>query len=293
MTPPGVLVESAIEQAAGKPARILRRMRLGGGDICFTERIETSAGSFVLKSGGSAAAGLFRAEAEGLRALRRSGTSLRIPEVVACRDDHPSFLVLEDLGQGDPGPDFADRVGVGLAELHRAGSDAFGFTHDNFCGATPQPNPRTASWIEFYGRWRLGHQLGLASNAGLLSLAERGSIERLIARLDTWLIEPPAGPVLIHGDLWSGNLHVAAGGDPALIDPAAYFAHREAELGMMTLFGGFPARVHAAYAEAFPLDAGWRDRNPLYQLYHLMNHLNLFGGGYHGQVMAIVGRYVG
>jgi fructosamine-3-kinase len=106
------------------------------------------------------------------------------------------------------------------------------------------------------------------------------------------LVEPPQGPALVHGDQWSGNLHTAADGSPALIDPAAYYAHREAEFGMMTLFGGFSPRVYAAYDEALPLAAGWRERNPLYQLYHLMNHLNLVGAGYHGQVMGIVKRYV-
>ena len=104
--------------------------------------------------------------------------------------------------------------------------------------------------------------------------------------------EPANGPSLVHGDLWTGNLHRDAGGRPAILDPAAYFAHREAELGMMTLFGGFPERVFAAYQEAFPLEPGWRDRQALYQLYHVMNHLNLFGGGYHAGTMAIVRRYV-
>ena len=106
-----------------------------------------------------------------------------------------------------------------------------------------------------------------------------------------WIGEPPSGPSLIHGDLWSGNLHADHDGRPALIDPAASYAHREAELGMMTLFGGFSARVFAAYDEAFALEPGWRDRNPLYQLYHLMNHLNLFGGGYRSQVMSVVRQF--
>ena len=293
MTLPAPLVEQAIEQVTGAPARIRRRTRLGGGDICLVDRLDTSAGSFVLKSvGARTVPGLFTAEAEGLRALRHSGTSLTIPNVITCRDEHPSFLVLEDLGQGTPGRDVDERVGRGLAELHRSGAESFGFARDNFCGATPQPNPRTTGWIEFYGRARIGHQLALATRARLLSPADGRLLDTLIARLDTWLTEPPEGPALIHGDLWSGNLHVAASGLPALIDPAAYFAHREAELGMMALFGGFSERVYAAYHEAFPLDAGWRERNPLYQLYHLMNHLNLFGRGYHAQVMAVVRRYV-
>ena len=114
----------------------------------------------------------------------------------------------------------------------------------------------------------------------------------MIGRLDQYISEPAGGPSLHHGDLWSGNVHIAASGEPALIDPSAYFGHREAEWGMMTLFGSFSSRVSDAYHEAYPLEPGWRERNPLYQLYHLMNHLNLFGVGYHSQVMAIVRRYV-
>jgi fructosamine-3-kinase len=115
-------------------------------------------------------------------------------------------------------------------------------------------------------------------------------LDRMVRRLDRWLAEP-AAPSLIHGDLWSGNLHITTGGAPALLDPAVYYAHREAEFGIMTLFGGFPARVYEAYDEVFPLEAGWRDRVPIYQLYHLLNHLNLFGAGYHTQTMAIARRF--
>jgi fructosamine-3-kinase len=208
-----------------------------------------------------------------------------------CHDAASSFLVLEDLGQGAPAQGFADQVGCGLAELHRASAPTFGFDAGNFCGATPQPNPRLESWVEFYRRARLEHQLALGVRRGHYTAADCRQIDALIARLDEWLTEPAEGPALIHGDLWSGNLHTTAGGLPALIDPAAHFAHREAELGMMTLFGGFSPRTFAAYDEAFPLDPGWRDRNPLYQLYHLMNHVTLFGAGYHGQVMAIARRY--
>jgi fructosamine-3-kinase len=293
MSEAAVLVQSVLGRALGQPVRIDRRTPLGGGDISQVERLDTTAGRFVLKSDRHAIAGLFRAEAEGLAALAASGTSLRVPQVVACRNEAPSFLILEDLGHGRCRPDDDERFGRGLAELHRAGADRFGFAQDNFCGATPQPNPWTDRWVDFYGRARLGHQLELADRSGLLSVNERQQVERLIARLDSWLTEPAEGPALIHGDLWSGNRHVSADGTPAVIDPAASYAHREAELGMMTLFGSFSSRVFAAYEEAFPLEAEWRDRNPLYQLYHLMNHLNLFGPGYHGQVMTVVRRFAG
>lgn len=286
-------VETAIGRVLGRdrPVRITRRTVLGGGSINRTERVDTDAGAFVLKSNPNAPAGIFQAEADGLAALRAIGTALAVPAVVACEETAPAFLLLEYLPRGEPRADFDERLGRGLAELHRTTSARYGFARDNFCGATPQPNPWMARWVDFYGTARLGHQLRLASRAGRLSADDIRRLERLISRLDTWLPEPAEGPALIHGDLWSGNLHVAPDGRPALIDPAACFAHREAELGMMELFGGFSPRVFAAYDEAFPLDPDWRERLGLYQLYHLLNHLNLFGRGYHAQVMEVVGRY--
>jgi protein-ribulosamine 3-kinase len=286
-------VEAAIGLALGRerPVRVTRRAVLGGGSINRTERLDTDAGTFVLKSNPNAPAGMFQAEAEGLAALRASRTSLAVPAVVVCEETAPAFLVIEYLPRGEPRGDFDERLGRGLAELHRTTSTRYGFARDNFCGATPQPNPWMDRWVEFYGAARLGHQLRLASRGGWLSSDDTRRLERLIARLGTWLPEPAEGPALIHGDLWAGNLHVAPDGRPAIIDPAAHFAHREAELGMMELFGGFSARVFAAYDEAFPLDPDWRERLGLYQLYHLMNHLNLFGRGYHAQVMKVAGRY--
>src|SRR5207344_1750478 len=132
----------------------------------------------------------------------------------------------------------------------------------------------TDRWIDFYGSARLDHQARLASDQGRLGTSDRRAIDRLIVRLPDLIDEPPDGPSLIHGDLWSGNLHRDPAGRPALIDPSAYFAHREAELGMMTLFGGFAPEVFAAYDEEWPLEPGWRDRTVIYQLYHLLNHLN-------------------
>lgn len=287
-------VVSALGRAFGRPVRIASRHLLGGGSINRTEVIDTTAGAFVLKSNPRAPAGMFQAEADGLAALRASATSLIVPGVIAVHEDgDPAFLVIEHLAAGPPVSSFDDVLGRGLAELHRATSDRFGFFRDTYCGTTLQPNPWTEQWVDFYATSRIGHLATLASAAGRIDTGERRAIDRLIARLGDWIDEPAHGPSLVHGDLWSGNLHRDAAGRPALIDPAASFAHREAELGMMTLFGGFAPRVYDAYHEAFPLEPGWRDRMPLYQLYHVMNHLLIFGGGYHAATMAIVRRYVG
>lgn len=211
----------------------------------------------------------------------------------------PGFLVTTWLTPGRPGPAFDEQLGTGLAELHRATADAFGFGRDGYCGSTPQPNGWLAKWVDFYRERRLRHQVRLARDAGRMDGEERRLYDRLLDRLEDRLPEDGEAPALIHGDLWSGNLYVAGGGasgraadgTPGLVDPAAYYAHREAELGMMTLFGGFGGRVFAAYEAAWPLAPGWRERNGLYQLYHLLNHLNLFGGGYGAQALAVARRY--
>lgn len=281
----------ALSSAANEAVTILSRQPLGGGDISQVERVVTTGGAFVVKRHVTAPPGFFHAEAAGLTALRRSGTSLRVPEVLAVGDDTAPLIVLEDLGRGRSHEHVDEVVGRGLAELHRHHADRFGFDRETFCGLTPQPNAWTDRWVAFYGEQRLRPQVARATHTGQLSSGDAGLLDALIAKLDTLIDEPVDGPSLIHGDLWSGNLHIAADGRPALIDPSVAFAHREAEFGMMTLFGGFGARVYDAYEDAFPLEPGWRERNPLYQLYHLLNHFNLFGGAYRGQVMAVARRF--
>lgn len=262
---------------------------LGGGCINRASRIDTADGPRFLKWNATPSA-MFSTEAAGLTALKNSGTSLVIPTVLAYEDptpNKPGFLVTDYLEPGRREKNFDEALGHGLAELHRATRATFGFEMDTYCGATIQPNPDIPRWVDFYRDQRLGHQLRISKH--LYSKNDVRAFESLFSRLDDLLAddEPPA---LIHGDLWSGNLH-ADGPRPALIDPAVYYAHREAELGMMTLFGGFSARVYAAYEDVWPLRAGWRERNPLYELYHVMNHATLFGGGYVSQAAAIARRY--
>lgn len=268
---------------------VSRRAPLSGGCVGRVERIDTTAGPFVLKWMDNAPAGFFEAEAAGLEAIRAATAQLVVPRVIAASPD--AFLVLEFLPPAPRGTDFDDRLGRALADLHLSAAAQFGFDRDTFCGATRQPNTWHSSWIEFYANQRIGHQFALASSQGWLDASDGRRLERLIDRFGELLIEPAEGPALLHGDLWSGNQHVTAGGQPALLDPAAFFGHREAELALMTLFGGFSARVFDSYAEARPLEPGWSERQPLYQLYHLMNHLNLFGPGYHRPVVDIIRRY--
>jgi len=285
-------LEHALQQALGVAVKSQRR--LSGGDINDAFELELEDGARVfLKTNESAAPEMFPAEAAGLAFLREAG-ALRIPEVIAVSDASapgPAFLVLELLEPGRPAPGFDERLGQGLAQLHRFGAPSFGSSRDNFIGSLPQRNRAHASWADFYWRERLEPQLERAVAAGRASARLRRGFERLAARLPE-LVGPSEPPARLHGDLWGGNLHVDAAGAPCLIDPAAYAGHREVDLAMMQLFGGFGERVFAAYGEAFPLAPGHAERVPLYQLYPLLVHVNLFGGGYAESVERGLARYV-
>jgi fructosamine-3-kinase len=280
-------IRTAVSEALGEDPGALSFRAVGGGCINTASTFDVDGRTLFAKWNDHPLPRQFEAEAAGLRALADADSGLVIPAPVAFSDEPGrAFLVIEYLERGARKPGFDDDLGRGLAALHRATSDrGFGFPLDGYCGATPQPNPWTQSWTEFYADHRLGHQLRLARERGM-SRDDGAIVERAIERARE-LLDDDEAPALIHGDLWSGNLHVAPDGTPSLIDPAAYYAHREAELGMMLLFGGFSARVYDAYDEAWPLRAGWRDRTDLYSLYHVLNHYNLFGGSYGGQAVSL------
>lgn len=266
--------------------------RVSGGDINEAYSAELEGGRRVfVKTHPSAPASLFPAEARGLDWLRnRSG--LRVPEVLAVSEpgSELGYLALEWLESASPARDFDERLGQGLAELHRAGAPGFGLDHDNFIGSLPQANGARESWVSFFREQRLEPQLARLVAARRASFSLRRGFERLFARLpELWGEPEPAAR--LHGDLWGGNLHVGSSGEPCLIDPAVYGGHREIDLGMMRLFGGFAERVFQAYDEAFPLASGAAERVALCQLYPLLVHANLFGGSYVGSVERIVAQY--
>ena len=200
------------------------------------------------------------------------------------------YLALELLVSRGRRPSFDEELGQGLAALHRFGAPRFGLDHDNFIGSLPQSNRPAARWVDFFRAERLEPQLARAVSSGRADRDLRRGFERLFFRLPE-LVPPEEPPSRLHGDLWAGNLHVDDAGAPCLIDPAAYAGHREMDLGMMRLFGGYSERTFAAYAEAFPLAPGAEERVPLHQLYPLMVHVNLFGGGYGASVERILTRY--
>ncbi len=263
---------------------------VGGGCIANACRVETGASPFFLKYGEEVVARTFPGEAAGLRALGTGETSLSVPSVVETAvptDERPGFLVLDWIETGPKSDRFWDTFGEGLAALHRHTEDRYGFEQDNFIGRLPQQNEWTESWPDFFRTQRLEPQVATARDRGRWQTGWTDALEQLYRRLPDILPATPPASVL-HGDLWSGNFMVTADGTPALIDPAAYYGHREADLAMTELFGGFDDRFYDAYRAAWSLEPGYDTRRQIYNLYHLINHLNLFGTGYAGSVEKIL-----
>lgn len=261
---------------------------VGGGDISAAWRIDGAGGPFFLKTGGPDSGEVFAAEADGLAEIAASQT-LRVPRVLATdRSPSSSWLALEwlDLERGTADTD--RRLGAGLAAMHRTTGSAHGWHRDNTIGATPQSNKLCNDWCEFYRVHRLRPQFELAWRNGFGgALQSKG--EALLDRLDSVFAGHAPVPSLLHGDLWGGNQAVSDG-VPVLFDPAVYYGDRETDLAMTRLFGGFSAPFYDAYAAAWPLPPGHEVRTDIYQLYHVLNHLNLFGGSYLASALRLIDR---
>lgn len=285
---PWEAVAASIAAATGSAFRICDRAAVGGGCINQGYRIAGGSAVYFVKLNRAGRRAMFEAEAEGLRAIAETGT-VRVPRpVVSGENDRHCWLVLEYLDLSARNAAAMATLGRQLAALHRISAERFGWHRDNTIGATPQLNSWNASWIEFWRTLRLGFQLELAAGNG-----HRGALQRrgeaLLAQLDALLGHAPA-PALLHGDLWGGNAAATRAGEPVLFDPASYFGDREADIAMTELFGGFAPAFYAAYRDTWPLDAGYAVRRDLYNLYHVLNHLNLFGGGYRAQAEEMIGR---
>ena len=271
---------------------------LSGGCINNARHIRTAQDEFFLKWNASISSDVFSAEAHGLKLLEVAN-AVRAPKVLAVGSSSdnafPSFLLLEWLS---PEPGHTNRLDPGLfgeqlAALHQTTQQNYGLERNNYIGPTPQINRWEADWVTFYRDSRLQPQIELAASLGNLSAQRRRGLETLLDRLDGWLSHVRRKPSLLHGDLWSGNVIPGPLSEPVLIDPAVYYGDREAELAYTELFGGFGARFYQAYESAMPLEPGYSDRRDIYNLYHLLNHLNLFGEGYGLQIDLILRRYIG
>ena len=283
-------ISEAIFALFGPSVTVVDRQRGSGGDINRAYRLELSDGARVfLKCNRPDLLAMFTAEADGLNALKVTGT-IGVPEPLAAgAGNTEAFLIMEYLESAPRRPDYWETFGRELAALHRAEcGSSFGFPTDNYIGSTPQQNVPMDSWVAFFRERRLIPQMKLAW--GLLDERTRHNLTRVTERLDTLLPEP-AFPSLIHGDLWSGNAVCGPDGKAWILDPAAYVGHFEADLAMAELFGGFPERFYRAYSEVNPIGRDYPGRRDLYNLYHLLNHLNLFGLPYLSNVSSIAKRY--
>ncbi len=283
-------IETFLSGKIGKSVQLLSTTPLGGGCINESAKISTSSGNYFVKyNTASKFPGMFGKEALGLQLLD-AASEIRVPEVLHHDiAGEYSFLLLEYMSEGTRKPDFWHSFGRSLAALHRHTQPLFGLDHDNFMGSLPQSNRQHADWIRFFIEERLEPQVRIAREKGEISLLQVKQFERLYNRLGG--IIPEEKPALLHGDLWNGNYMVDETGNACLIDPAVYYGHREIDIAMTRLFGGFPNEFYGNYHDAFPLEKGWENRIDLFNLYPLLIHVNLFGGGYASQVKNIIQRY--
>ncbi|KPK59243.1 MAG: fructosamine kinase family protein [Gammaproteobacteria bacterium] len=262
-----------------------------GGCINSAWRLACADGHLFVKTNTSSALEMFEAEHDGLEELL-AADALRVPRPLATGvTGGCAWIAMEWIETGRSRHGTARDLGLGLARQHRCLAEKFGWARDNTIGSTPQANGWFSEWVEFYSQRRIRYQLDLAArNSYPGRLLEAG--ERLLQCVGDFFSDYRPEPSLLHGDLWGGNWAADAEGRPFLFDPAVYYGDREADLAMTELFGGFDAEFYAAYRDAWPLDAGYRTRRDLYNLYHVLNHLNLFGSGYLGQSEALLGRLI-
>jgi len=279
-------LEAAVERATGRAFKVRDSRSMGGG--CINQAVLVSDGkrSFFVKLNAASKLSMFEAEAAGLDDMR-AADAIRVPEPVCTgSSDGNAWFVMEYIPMG--GRSNARLAGEQLALMHRKQADAFGWRMDNTIGSTPQPNDWMNDWVAFWREQRLGFQLQLAARNGHGgALQSRG--EKLLSSFDRLLDHDPV-PSLLHGDLWGGNIGYDREGNPVIFDPAVYFGDREADLAMTELFGGFGTAFYETYDAVWPIDRGYAVRKTLYNLYHILNHLNLFGGGYAGQAQGMIDR---
>ena len=259
---------------------------VGGGDISAAWRLESKPGPVFLKTGPAESLDMFSAEAAGLDELR-SAKVMRIPAVLACGSTaENAFLALEWLQLEPLNAAAEGLLGQQLAALHRHTADRYGWHRDNTIGRTPQQNRQQDDWLPFFGQQRLEYQFRLAATNGFGgALQDDGA--KLLERLPDILAGHQPEASLLHGDLWGGNA-AACDGQPVIFDPAVYYGDRETDLAMMRLFGGFTGAFFDAYVGCWPLADGYQRRAALYQLYHVLNHVNLFGQPYLARATSLI-----
>ncbi|HEY9877625.1 MAG TPA: fructosamine kinase family protein [Leptolyngbyaceae cyanobacterium] len=283
-------IAAQISQATEQPFTVEDQRSVGGGCINQAYRISDGHQSYFVKLNAATQIAMFEAEALGLKEIYDSQT-IRVPRPVCWGiADSSSFLVLDWLDFGYGNEQSWHHMGVRLAAMHRVTSTkGFGWSQNNTIGATPQRNPWTLNWIEFYREHRLRYQFQLAKRRG----GHFPRQDELLAAVPDLLSGHDPAPSLVHGDLWSGNAAVTSEGEPVILDPATYYGDREVDIAMSELFGSFHPAFYKGYNAAYPLNDGYRQRKILYNLYHIVNHFNLFGGGYASQANRMIDQLLG
>jgi len=271
---------------------IQRTERVSGGSInrCF-KLVTRKDQFFFVKINQPDRLEMFEAESDGLSALKASG-AIRVPDVIKSGvAGGVSFLLLEFLYLDGKTSNAEVRLGESLAQQHQYQGEQYGWHRDNTIGRTPQVNTESSDWIRFFAEHRLGYQINLAMRNGYTELC--ADCQDIIDNLPVFFEDYEPEPALLHGDLWGGNWDVTVDGQPVVFDPAVYFGDREADIAMTQLFGGFGSNFYSAYNRIWPLDQGFKKRRDIYNLYHVLNHLNLFGAGYLGQAARLISRLHG
>jgi len=276
-------------------AKVETSFATSGGSINQTQVLKLTNGQRVFfKQNPSPPTGFFLAETRGLKLLAQAKNGPRIPKPIAVQlGSRPTFILMEYIESSSEDENFAERLARSLAELHRMSQEHYGLDHDNYIGSTPQKNALEKDGIVFFREQRIDFQRKLARQSGLLPVAIDKKIDSLCDDLGKFLNISGEKPALSHGDLWSGNYFPDSEGQPCIFDPAVYYGLREADLAMTELFGRLPQRFYDVYQEIFPMNPGYQERKDLFNLYHLLNHLNIFGSSYLSSVQQVVKRYVG
>ncbi len=282
-------LQEIINKTFGPNIQLRHYTSVGGGCINHCYRLQTSDNIFFVKCNSLQYLDMFEKEHRGLSALS-SLSELKVPiplgtGVLSGR----AYLIMEYLEPTAISTEFFGQLGRGLARMHKNTQKEFGWNEDNYIGRLPQVNSLNSDWIDFFISQRLVPQIARAVDQKVLPNKERRELELLLSKLHNYLVTE--APAFIHGDLWSGNIMSGPGGLPCLLDPAVYYGHREVEMAFTTLFGGFDAKFYQSYSEVFPLQRGYHDRFEIYNLYPLLVHLNLFGGGYLSSIVQVISRY--
>ncbi len=273
-------INQHISEATGQPFSTDSAQTVSGGSINSAYLLNGADGrTFFAKVNSASLVEMFAAEAAGLSEMLATN-SIKVPAPICWGSNHyDAYIVMDYIAMGGSGS--SSKLGQQLAAMHRTQSEKFGWFRDNTIGSTPQINTFSSSWVEFYREHRLRFQLQLAARNGGEVLLRQG--ERLLEVLEVFFADYRPVPSLLHGDLWGGNYATDDQGNPIIFDPAVYYGDRESDIAMTELFGGFPPDFYLSYNESWPLDAGYDTRKTLYNLYHVLNHFNLFGGGYLSQ----------